>query len=159
MRILAIDPGPVESAYVEYFDDGRGIYSSGIQPNQAMQDWIPASAADHLVVEMIASYGLPVGAEVFETCCFIGRFEAVWDECWESTTRHRLFRRDVKLHLCGSARAKDSNVRQALLDKWGGKTKAIGNKKQPGPLYGVSKDVWSALAVAVTWVETRKDGQ
>ena len=27
-----------------------------------------------------------------------------------------VYRRDVKLHLCGQARAKDANVRQALID-------------------------------------------
>jgi hypothetical protein len=25
--------------------------------------------------------------------------------------------------------------------------------KKPGPLYGVSKHIWSALAVAVAWAE------
>lgn len=28
---------------------------------------------------------------------------------------------------------------------------AIGSKAAPGPLYGISRDVWSALAVAVTY--------
>jgi hypothetical protein len=42
-------------------------------------------------------------------------------------------------------RAKDPNVRQALLDKIG----PVGTKKNPGPLYGVSGHGWSALAVAV----------
>jgi len=59
----------------------------------------------------------------------------------------------VKLHLCGSARAKDTNIRQALIDRYGGSA-AIGKKAAPGPLYGVSKDVWSALAVAVTAADT-----
>jgi hypothetical protein len=58
----------------------------------------------------------------------------------------------VKMHLCGNTRAKDGNIRQALLDRFGpGKAIACGTKKQPGPLYGVSKDVWQALALAVTW--------
>ena len=51
----------------------------------------------------------------------------------------------IKVHLCESARAKDGNVRQALIDRIG----AQGTKKKPGPTYGVSKDVWAALAVAV----------
>lgn len=28
---------------------------------------------------------------------------------------------------------------------------AIGRKASPGPLYGISRDVWSALAIAVTY--------
>ena len=40
-----------------------------------------------------------------------------------------------------------------LLDRFGGSS-AIGLKRSPGPLYGVSKDVWSALAVAVTYADS-----
>jgi hypothetical protein len=56
-----------------------------------------------------------------------------------------VFRRDVKLHLCDSPRAKDGNVRQALLDRLGPQ----GTKKAPGPTYGVKSHEWAALAVAV----------
>jgi hypothetical protein len=63
----------------------------------------------------------------------------------------RVYRRDVKLHICGSQRAKDANIRQALIDCYGGKVEAIGKKKAPGPLYGISSHAWSALAVAQTW--------
>ena len=66
-----------------------------------------------------------------------------------------VYREDVKLHLCGSPRAKDANIRQALIDRWGGKAEAVGTVKKPGPLYGVKSHAWSALAVAVTALETR----
>ncbi len=152
--ILAIDPGPRESAFVLY-DHERPV-RTGKAPNaflladllQSKQCAGPFSRADDLAIEMIASYGMPVGAEVFETCVWIGRFIQAWD------APHRLvYRKDVKLHLCGSVRAKDGNVRQALIDKYGGKEKAIGKKVTPGPLYGVTADVWSALAVAITHSE------
>ena len=57
-----------------------------------------------------------------------------------------VYRKDVKLHLCGSPRAKDPNIRQALLDKLG----PVGTKRQPGPCYGVKSHAWAALGVAVT---------
>jgi hypothetical protein len=60
-------------------------------------------------------------------------------------------RRAVKLALCGDSRAKDANIRQALIDRFGGKDAAVGRKAAPGPLYGISRDVWSALAIAVTY--------
>ena len=41
----------------------------------------------------------------------------------------RVKRSAVKLHQCGSNRAKDANVRQALIDKMG----PPGTKKAPGP--------------------------
>ena len=59
-------------------------------------------------------------------------------------------RRAVKLALCGDSRARDANIRQALIDRFGGSA-AVGRKAAPGPLYGISRDVWSALAIAVTY--------
>ena len=54
-------------------------------------------------------------------------------------------------------RAKDSNIRQAVMDMYGSsKEVAIGNKKKPGPLYGVVKDIWSSLAIAITHTEKAK---
>jgi hypothetical protein len=89
---------------------------------------------------MIASYGMAVGKEVFETCVWIGRFVEV------ARVEPRLvYRRDAKLHLCHSPRAKDANVRQALIDRLGPQ----GTKKNPGPTYGMRSHLWAALAVAV----------
>jgi hypothetical protein len=59
-------------------------------------------------------------------------------------------RRAVMLALCGDSRAKDANIRQALIDRFGGPA-AVGRKAAPGPLYGIARDVWSALAIAVTY--------
>jgi hypothetical protein len=56
-----------------------------------------------------------------------------------------VYRRDVKLHLCHSPRAKDANVRQALIDRLGPQ----GTKKNPGPTYGMKSHLWAALAVGV----------
>ena len=60
------------------------------------------------------------------------------------------------MYLCHSMKAKDGNIRQAILDLYGGKDVALGNKKRPGPLYGVSKDIWAALAVAITYCGMNK---
>ena len=93
---------------------------------------------------------LPVGAEVFETVRWAGRFE----EVLYPTPVVLLPRMAVKMALCHSARANDASIRQALLDRFGGKD-ATGTKKSPGPLYGIHADLWSALAIAVTFAETR----
>ncbi len=156
--IFAIDPGPKQSAWVNY-QDGRPK-AFGITENMALREWMNdpdtrktlGSPDAVTVIEMIASYGMAVGAEVFETCVWIGRFIEA------SPTNHALmYRGDVKLHLCRSTRAKDSNVRQALIDRFGpGREAAMGTKKNPGPLYGISKDVWSALAVAVTYNDQQR---
>ena len=147
MTVLAIDPGPTESGFV-VLRDGH-VCDSGVLANEAMLERLKhhARVDDYtLAIEMIASYGMPVGHEVFETCVWIGRYM----QAWRSPAAVRLvYRKDVKLHLCGSPRAKDPNVRQALLDKLG----PAGTKKAPGPCYGVKSHAWSALAVAVTALE------
>ena len=148
MTILAIDPGTTESGWVLF--DGKRVLASAIYPNaealvHLLRGW--TAGADALAIEMIASYGMPVGREVFETCVWIGRFQ----QAWRAPDEVRLvYRRDVKLHLCGSPKAKDANIRQALIDKLG----PVGTKAAPGPLYGVKSHAWAALAVAVTALET-----
>lgn len=153
--IFAIDPGPVESAWVLYQDDVQAC-----PRNEALRDFAKQgnnevierlrfhAPAQHLVIEKIASFGMPVGAEVFETVYWSGRFA----EAFGATRVSRITRPTVKMHLCHSMRAKDANIRQALIDRFG----EPGTKKNPGMLYGVSGDVWSALAVAVTFTDQRK---
>jgi len=147
--ILAIDPGTTQSGWV-WLLDGAGVHNSGVSPNAEVLAMI-ADWHDKIAIEMIASYGMAVGREVFETCVWIGRFV----QAAKNPDAVRLvYRRDVKLHLCGSPKAKDANIRQALLDIFprtgGGKTPQVGTKSQPGPLYGVSSHAWAALAVAMT---------
>lgn len=156
MTIFAIDPGPADSAFVRLDSNGQPFQSGKVDNEQMLYlvRKIAGTPGEHLAVEMIASYGMPVGAEVFETCVWTGRFVEAW-----RGSHSLVFRRDVKLHLCGQARAKDGNVRQALLDRWGGQSKAKGTKRAPGPLYGLKADVWQALALAVTVRETRASGQ
>jgi len=153
--ILAIDPGNEHSAFVLY--DGR-LHDFGKVENDTLLDRLSSyrTVADVMAVEMIASYGMPVGREVFDTCVFIGRLVQAWRAM---NGRHSLvYRKDVKLHLCGQPRAKDGNIRQALIERWGGKKAAMGLKRSPGPLYGVSSDVWSALAIAVTYSDNVRPG-
>ena len=142
MRVLAIDPGTTESGWVLY--DGS-VIDSGVSQNEALIDQLAHEDADLMAVEMIASYGMAVGQDVFETCVWIGRFIQA------APIPHKLItRQKVKLHVCKSPKAKDANIRQALIDKIG----PAGTKKSPGPTYGVKSHAWAALAVAVTAVET-----
>ncbi len=142
-HLIAIDPGTERSAWAHLYGDT--IEDKRIADNVALLQWLrTASSWSHCrwAIEMVASYGMPVGKEVFETVLWIGRFhEAITSR---SGIVQFVYRKDVKLHLCGSVRAKDGNVRQALLDRYG----APGTKKKPGPTYGIKADMWSALAVA-----------
>ncbi len=66
-------------------------------------------------------------------------------------------RKDEKMCLCGrAAKVSDSNIRAAIIDRYGGKVKAIGKKHSPGLLYGLSGDCWQALAIAICWWELHR---
>ncbi len=143
MIICAIDPGTTESAYVVW--DGQKMTRHGKVDNEELLRSLIKDAAhfDCVVLEMIASYGMAVGETTFETCVWIGRFlQAV-----QPHKTARITRNEIKNHLCHSSRAKDANIRQAIIDRLG----PVGTKKAPGACYGISGDVWSALAVALTW--------
>lgn len=147
--ILAVDPGTTKSAYVITSASGEfRLFDFGIVPNEKLFAKIARTQnLTDFVIEMVASYGMAVGQTTFETVFWIGRY---WQEALNSgiPDLKRLYRKaDICMHMCHSPRAKDSNIRQALIDRFG----EPGTKSNPGILYGVSKDVWSALAVAVTY--------
>lgn len=151
--ILAIDPGTTESAWLLFA--GVKVHSCGIDDNDTIRKRFYNASGDHqIAIEMVACYGMPVGAETFETCVWIGRFIESFGG------GDYVYRKDVKLHLCQNARAKDANVRQALLDLFprtgGGSTPQVGTKNKPGPLFGVRSHIWSALGVAVTYRDTKR---
>lgn len=154
--ILAIDPGPERSAYVG-LQNGVPQFAYIWENREIIHAAIPTDYYT-LVIESVESYGMPVGKTTFETCYWIGRFWQKWVSHSIRSEVELVSRKQVKLHLCGTARAKDSNVRQALIDRFGpGKAKAIGLKKSPGPLYGFKSHLWSALAVGVTYYDQVRD--
>lgn len=155
--IFAIDPGTTRSAWVEYADGQLSEAwaldaSHGILPNEDLVAYLRTRDFDcrpgiTVLIEKIESYGMAVGEEVFTTVMWVGRFI----EALHPTKVVLVPRKHVKLTLCGSMRAKDPNIRQALIDRWGEGWK--GTKAAPGPLYGIAGDEWSALAVAVAYAE------
>ena len=153
MTILAIDPGSEQSAYLSW--DGEKIGRRGIVPNAELIDILyQVDEEEHCVCEMVQCFGMPAGATLFETCFVSGRFCEAWNSHHPGTFS-RIYRKDIKLHLCHSARAKDPNVRQVLIDRFG----PPGIKKNKGLTYGISKDLWSAFAVAVTWWDQHGEGK
>ena len=149
--ILAIDPGNTQSAYVVLNDDLRPIDFDLISNEALLQklqhDEFEWDISD-MAIEMVASYGMAVGKEVFETVFWIGRF-------WEAYTimtvlkPRFIYRKEEKMNLCGTMKAKDGNIIQALKDRFGDK----GTKAEPGWFYGFKADIWQAYAVGVTYAD------
>lgn len=140
--IYAIDPGTTQSALVVF--DGVRPVSAATVPNDVMLSTITngGSTGWTLVIEQIAAMGMAVGGEVFETCFWSGRFAQAWGGRFE-----RMKRVPIKVHLCGTAKAKDANIRRVLMDRFGGDASV----KKGGPLYKMKGDEWAALAVACAY--------
>lgn len=158
MKIFAVDPGCTMSAYALVELPDLRIIEKGKAPNEEVIELcrsLSSDIADLAAIEMVASYGMPVGREVFETCVWIGKFLGAMPI--SATTVYRM---DEKLCLCHDTRANDASIRRALIDRYAKhdfKT-GRGTKKNPDTFYGVSADIWSAVAVAVTTFEKIEGG-
>lgn len=171
---MGVDPGPTRSAWVHY--DTRGhVLAYGHEANEkvATRVW---EFRGEIVIESVDHMGMAVGRDVFETVWWSGYF------CAHAGTYTRIPRREVKMALCARANATDANIRQALIDRFGGDEVAIGGKRcrncagkgwkgvgrgecasctgtgletPRGPLYGLAAHTWSALAVVVTRLERK----
>lgn len=150
MILCAIDPGNIYSAVVLIRPENFEIVDFYKGENSKVRGELYSEQIDRVAIEMIASYGMGVGQSVFETCVSIGRFVQIAYQ--RNIPFDFVYRKDVKLHLCNSPRAKDGNVIQALKDRFGDK----GTKANPGYFYGFSKDCWQAHAVATYWIDKNK---
>lgn len=153
--ILAIDPGNVESAYCLIEEETyKPILFEKINNDDLLLKLgiiLKEYGVYAVIIEKIASYGMAVGASVFDTCIWIGRF-------YEASISYvgaidYIYRKEEKINICGSMKAKDSNIRQALIDRFG----EVGTKKEQGWFYGFKKDIWAAYAVGITWLDKQKE--
>ena len=150
MSILSIDPGCTESAYT-LLDGNLKPIKFGKVPNielLCMCEDLSKGNGNEMAIEMVASYGMAVGQEVFETVFWIGRF-------WEAFNgaRTKVYRKEVKINLCHTMKAKDGNITQALVDRFapGEKNHGKGVKTSPGWFYGFKADIWQSYACGVTY--------
>ena len=154
--VLAIDPGDVKSALVLW--DGQTILYKAILENElALKELTqsPLNQADILAIELIKSYGMAVSDTIFTTCIWTGRFYQYWidhaDHAPSPAEVVLVPRLTIKMHLTHRSTANDSNVRQAIIDRLG----PPGTVKAKGVTYGVRKDEWAALALALYYWDTK----
>jgi hypothetical protein len=147
MIICAIDPGPSESAYVQWDTDRHNFYASGEFPeNKAIVSTegmigrirVMTAYVDMFAIEMVQAYGMAVGRSTFETCLNVGRFmQAAYDgDPHISIQLHG--RPTIKGHVGGKT---DAEIRQSLRIRYG-------EAKKGEMLEGVVRDIWAALALA-----------
>lgn len=159
-NILAIDPGTTQSAFVLVGNGCRPIRFNKLE-NETLLAMLKACLlreAERVVIERVASYGMPVGQEVFATCEWIGRFtQTALDR---SLTVAYVLRQEEKLTICHDSRANDANIRRALIDRFAqhDMRSGTGTKKNPDFFYGFKRDIWQAFAVAVTYLDREEEG-
>lgn len=158
-RILAIDPGTTESAFVLVGGGCKPIRFDKIK-NEALLELMKTSLlhdADHVVIERVASYGMPVGQEVFATCEWIGRFTQTALDRGSHVSF--VLRQEEKTTICHDSRANDANIRRALIDRFArhDMMRGTGTKKEPDFFYGFRRDIWQAFAVAVTFIDLHRE--
>lgn len=165
-EVHAVDPGPVNSAWAHIESPSSGVYKLvdfGFMDSKVLRDQLVTLAGNTyprskiLAIEDIVFYQMTAGAAVFETCVWIGRFMEAWGD---DSTIARIPRPDCAQRLVGQRSAKDSQMVAATYARFGAKslTEAKGTKKFPGPLYGVTEHVWSAIAVGLTYIEKAREG-
>ena len=152
--ILSIDPGSAESAYVLINEDLKPIVFGKFtnlnvraEIRRILRMYYLPDRSISVVIEMVACYGMAVGKEVFDTCVWIGRFTEMVEH--ENVNTHYIYRREEKTNLCGTMKAKDSNIIQALKDRFGDK----GTKANQGWFYGFKADIWQAYAIGITYYD------
>ncbi len=149
--VMAVDPGPHESALVLYDPSNETVVGMELANNSAIEYTISCHQKTPMVIEMVGHYGkkMPVGKTIFWTCIWIGRFWKTHGQC------DLILRKTVAAHVGGSARANDSKIIQNICYRYGAVDieTAKGTKNAPGPLYGMKRDLWQALALAITYTE------
>lgn len=159
--IIAIDPGPTTCGVVRIGARGPAPevrWAEKAMPTMQAIELARSTARSGqvvLAIECVQSYGSVIGRSVIETAEVIGRLtEAYWSAGNIAAPQiTRVYRTTVKAHLLGSSRGKDSHVRKAIVERYGGEAQA----KKGGALHGVVSHAWAALAVALVALDQLQD--
>ena len=146
--ILAIDPGNEQSAYAVLNEELFPVSFGKVDNRNLLDDItniVVGNCIKNAAIEMVACYGMAVGKTVFETCVYIGKLTERLENNGVEVTY--IYRKDEKMNLCHTMKAKDGNISQALRDRFGEK----GTIKNKGWFFGFKADIWQAYAVGVTY--------
>jgi hypothetical protein len=155
MRIVGIDPGNEYTAYciIDTDKKDKPIVDYGKMLNEGLlvlilRQW---EAGMPISMEHIVLYG-NAGNTTRDTLFWIGRF---YEFLRTRVSKPNLvFRRHVAKHFLGNCKNKgyDAKIRGALIKRYEPSLPA--GKRPYQALKGITKDVWSALAIAVYTMDT-----
>lgn len=169
--IYGIDPGPERSGFVaiNHVSDGESfpqvLEADGEIHNGLVRTRIrEADPSVTVCCEVMSAIRATVDQNTFETCYAIGEFRN------ETKSRHMgiwipIEARSVKRGIIGTVTGSSSLVMRELVkmfafgetDPAKAKRAAVGTVKHPGPLFGVSKHAWMALACVMVYLKSRRE--
>jgi len=168
MRILAIDPGNIESAWVLFQKEKLSlregvmfkIFSCGKELNDEVLDKLAYEMSyDALAMEEIVAYGKWSGREITDSAFWSGRF------CQASTAPFTMINRSkVRWHLGGQKKVTDATIIERLIERFcpglyskykaGDLTKMkMINASRDEYFENFHDDIWQAFALGVTWYD------
>lgn len=177
MKIMAIDPGTTESAYV-ILDDQYQIISADKVGNDVVLSIIAdAPGLDAVIIEDIeprysstdrSAAGAVMGQSTIETIKAFGRFS--WQASLRGLMVGSIFRRDERSCLIPTKRNglpplpetapkhADGQIRASLIRRFArhDQERGRGTKANPDTFYNFRGDMWQAMAVGVTWLDQAK---
>lgn len=180
MKLLAIDPGTTQSAYV-MLDEKYRILSADKVDNETMIAIIAdAPGVDVVVIEDMeprytsgdrSAAGAVMGASTIQTIKWMGQFGR--QAAMRGLGVDWIFRRDERSALIptkknglpplppGTPAHADGQIRASLIQRFARYDTATGKgtKKEPDVFYGFAGDMWQAMAVGVTWLDKRRNAK
>ena len=165
--LIAIDPGTTQSGVcLVRTEDYKPLWCAkvnnsflGFEINGVLNRLNILLVQTQIVIERMQGNNMPVSSDVFLTCEWIGRFDVIFKRETAHDTDY-VFRREEYKNLCSNIYSRnDSGIRSALVDRfaYGMENFGKGTKKKPGWFYGFGKDMWSAYAIAVTFLDRERD--
>ena len=150
--IMGLDVGSTHTGYAiiaevgKLYKDPSGVETFGKIPNEDVLTLVRGWGNDCMyAIEYPYPKNNVVAFEVFQMTEWVGRIMQRIDDGGGKYAR--IFRHREKSVMCKSGVANDAQIRAAVISIYGGK----GTKKNQGPTYGVTADVWQAIAVATTY--------
>lgn len=162
LRILAIDPGPIESGYV-IISGTQAIINAEKQPNDEIYDKMRRIVLTHVIIEECICRKW-AGREVSDAAFVAGRFYQASKML--GVPVQLITRSKVRWHICGSKDGNDSKIIDRLIsrkcpglynqyvDKEISRQK-LQNAAKKEFFKGFKSDIWQAYALAITFLENR----
>lgn len=157
MEILCLDVGTEESAYCIINSETYKPLKFEKINNIELLKIVKNEKYDKMVYEEFQCYGMAIGVSTIKSITWNGRY--IQSALDRNKPVEYIYRKEEKMNLCGSMKAKDTNIRQSLIDRFAefDLKQGKGTKDNKDFFYGFKSDIWASYAVGVTYLDKIKE--